>query len=91
MEKTDNWRWRIFEEAEERYVEQVIRPALADLENTRASLQAKLDGGEIKDDETAALFHAEIQRVNGFERKLHEHVKDTRERFARRREGSAEL
>jgi hypothetical protein len=87
MEKSDYWRWRIFEEAEERYLEQVIRPALADLESTRESLRAKLDEREIKDDETVALFEVEIARVDAFERKLNEHVRETRERFGRRGEG----
>lgn len=83
MKKNEYWRTRFFRDGETRYIESVIRPALADLAQARRGLVARMPDERSGDAETAALFQAEIERMDAFEARLNQHLKHTSGRFAR--------
>lgn len=82
--KQDYWRTRILFEGEQRYLDQVIRPALDDLASTRTRLTEKMPDAESGDADIVALFQAEIERVDAVEARLRGHMSDTVNRFGRR-------
>ncbi len=85
MRKTENWKSRIFENAERRYLRDVIQPALADLERTRARIEARMQKSRSSDQAMASLFSAEIERINEFEARLKKHAEGASQRFAARK------
>jgi hypothetical protein len=83
LKKNEYWRTRVFRDGENRYIEGVIRPALADLAQARQHLLDQMPEERSGDEETVALFQAEIARMDSFEARLNQHLKQTRDRFAR--------
>jgi len=82
MRKDDYWLSRILRDGEARYLERVLRPALADLERTRAHFAERMS--ETTDAEASALFQAEIERIDTVDTRLRGHFRDTLSRFSRR-------
>lgn len=83
MRKNDYWRNRIFRDGEQRYIDQVLRPAFDQLAESRRHLLERMPDERSEDTEIVALFQAEIARIDSFEARLNQHLKHTNERFAR--------
>jgi|GEM_PF-5299219 len=82
--KTKDWKSRILEAGEQRYIREVIRPALAEVKTARAELKARMPKGKNADADKVALFKAEMERMNTFESRIQAHLKDTQGRFSKR-------
>lgn len=79
-----SWRTRLFRDGKERYIDEVIRPALADLAETRRRLPERMPGGHAGGEEAVALSQTEIERINAVEARLRVHMSDTVNRSSRR-------
>lgn len=82
MRKNDHWRNRILQEAEQRNIGDVLRPAMATLAESRRRLLDQTPDQRSGDHDTVALFQAELARMETFEARLNLHLQHTRNRFA---------
>ena len=78
-----DWRLTIMVEAEARYIEQVLNPAIKAVQAARSNAEAHLR--QVQGDAAkTAMYKAEIEQMNTFEKRVQNHLHSTLGRFSNR-------